>query len=271
VIVKFDQTKLNEAVEMRMRVISSSRTPQQIVDTAAFWITVNARKFTPFTTQAKIDTELSVSTRPKLFKSGKPMKTKKLLSFGNLGLNAKIPKYADVPLVALIIQASSNPGSNYNQLTNSRFALTNSPFKGVYRQQGAALMKAAMDRLVKARHSSTHYLASGWLAPQRILYPLAVRSWGRGSSSDAGTGADLSASQSARGSATPASSGLACFATIENSTGGIGPNADKQNQALIKFGSAPLQQAADLEEAQLLEYTRKAMEKGDYLFNEMAK
>lgn len=269
--VTFDQSKLNAAVEMRLRVLSSSRTPQQIVDTAAFWISVNARKLTPFTTKATIDEGLSVTTSPKLFKSGKPMKSKKILAFARLGAGARNPKFADVQLAALIIQASANPNSNYNQVTNSRFALSQSPFKGVSREEGAALMKAAMDKLEKSRVSSGHYLGSAWLEAQRTLYPLAVRSWGRGSSSEADTGANLEASQSARGSATPAGNGLACFAMIENDTGGSGPNASKQNAALQRVAGPALQQAVDAEEAQLLEYTKKAMEKGDYLFNEMAK
>lgn len=209
----------------------SRKAPAQVVNDAAFSVAVQARNNMPFVTPETVDSELSVIEHPIIGKRGKPLKGKRRFqSTASAG--------SDVALAVLIIQASANPGSNYNRLTNSRYALPNSPFKGVSRAAGAALMVAAEDRLIKFRHSSGSFLKAGWANTVRVLRPYVK--WAR---MPAGF---ISNANEKLGGATPALAGQTmATCTIENDIGMEGVNRASFDRALQEYGAPGLQDAVD--------------------------
>ena len=144
----------------------SKTEPSQSLHRAVAFVVNDAKRHTPFTDISRIDTELMVEATPAVLKSGKLSRDKKRQREVITAIKGSSP-----PLAALIISAqvlrvdttASQPGmSNYNRLTDMKYARTASPFKGVSRAAGAALMTAAISRMVKARHSSTHFFQISW-------------------------------------------------------------------------------------------------------------
>jgi len=144
----------------------SKTEPSQSLHRAVAFVVNDAKRHTPFTDISRIDTELMVEATPAVLKSGQLSKDKKRQREVITAIKGSSP-----PLAALIISAqvlrvdttASQPGmSNYNRLTDMKYARTASPFKGVSRAAGAALMTAAISRMVKARHSSTHFFQISW-------------------------------------------------------------------------------------------------------------
>lgn len=269
----WDQSRFDRAISARIALISSSRTPAQIVNTAAYWIAVNTKARTPFSTISTIDADLNVAVDLVKTKGGKRfLRGKKFQrenrSFGNLGNLAKLPQNEAVPLLALIINARANPGSKYNRLTGGRWALTASPFKGKYRAAGAQAMLGMMRRILAARHSSIKYLLSGEIPAIRTLAPLAVNKYRRGGASPSQDNASYYGSDGVvRGYAIPASEGFTVTATIANATGTIGKNQKAQNEALWKYVAPARQEAIDIEAELMESYVESAMAKGNAQFN----
>ena len=144
----------------------SKTEPSQALHRSVAFVVNDAKRHTPFTDISRIDTELMVEATPAVLKSGQLSKDKKRQREVITAIKGSSP-----PLAALIISAqvlrvdttASQPGmSNYNRLTDMKYARTASPFKGVSRAAGAALMTAAISRMVKARHSSTHFFQISW-------------------------------------------------------------------------------------------------------------
>lgn len=226
----------------------SKRTLPQIVNTSAYWVAVNARKEMPFVAAEKVDSELGVIATPVVGKRGVALKRKKTLAgkaMGRIG----------VPLAAMIVVARAKAGSRYNQSTNARYALPKNPFKGVSRAEGAAAMRALVDKMLKARHRSGHFLQAGWLGAIRMLRGLVNASFLQTAAESASGGNNL-------GTASPASEGATCQASIENLVGLEGQNAASFNQALHRYGTGPLQRAIDGEGRRQMEYALKKAELG---------
>ncbi len=227
----------------------TKRTLPELVNTSGYWIAINAKAGLPFVTPEKIDIELWTIKTPVIGARGKPLKRKK---FYRAGFSPQQRSEA-APLAALIIQARARPGSAYNDLTNNRYALAASPFKGVSREAGAARMAALIDKMIKQRHRSGHFLIAGWIPNIRTLAPLASQKFLRGGPSPlegqrSYYGANL-------GEATPARPNLLlCICKIENHVGTQGPNAANFNRALILYGQPGLQSAVDREGKQQAQY-----------------
>jgi hypothetical protein len=249
-----DVSGLNNGLKLAMA--WSQRTPAEAVNRAALVVAIGAKNRLPFVPIQKIDTELNVITTPviRIGKRLKPLKKQGKRFSGGLGTSTAHP---EVPLAVLIVQARSNPDARYNQLTNQRYALAGSPFKGVDRQTGRMLMKAAVSKMIARRHSSIAFLKAGWIPAVRKLLSVTTNKFRRSSNGPAmdGTrfyGGDL-------GAAKPATSNLYAVAVIENDIGYRGLNAASFNKALQLYGGPALQAALDDEGMkQLLYYIEKS-------------
>lgn len=263
----WDQSRLNAAIRERVKL--PGRTEAQIVNTAAYWVAVNAKNEMPFTTIARIDAELGVFIQPS--KKRYSRKNRVLGSSVNfMRRTSKTAIHPDVPLAALIINAQVNYQSVYNANTARRYYRTASPFKGVSRAAGRAAMRAAVNKLIRARHSSTKFLMSGWIGAIRALRPLSVQKFRFGQPPPMDDA--RSAGPVDRSIAVPATEGAwNVTATIGNATGLSGVNAASHNRALLQYGAPALQRSLDMEERLMRKYIIEAYAKEDAKFNAMAR
>ena len=250
--VQIDMSGLNAGIEAATKY--TKRTLPQIVNTAAYWIAVNAKAGMPFVAPDKVDTELAVISHPVIGKRGKALKRKRAFSGGI----SAAQRNQDAPLAALIVVARARQGSRYNQRTNSRYALTRNPFKGVTRSAGQAAMKVFVDQMIKARHRSGKFLLAGWIPAIKRLMGYTQQKFMRGGASPNEGARNYYGSE--LGDAKPAVEGNACQAEIINDIGGQGVNATSFNNALMMYGAGPLQRAVDHEGKQQLDYALKKME-----------
>lgn len=267
--VTWDQNRMNRAILARIALMG--RTAAEIVNTAAYWIAVNTKNAVPFSTIQRIDTDTNVAVdlvktkRGKRFLKGNKFQAANR-SFGNLGNMAHLAQYAEVPLLALVINARVNPYSRYNRSTGGRYALTESPFKGKSRAEGAAAMLGAMCRVLAGRHSSIKYLLSGEIPAIRTLRPLAVNKYRAGVASPMSDFGSYHETNPVRGYAIPASEGFTTFAKIVNATGTIGRNQEAQNAALWRYVAPARERAIEIEAVLMEQYVTRAMAKGNQQF-----
>jgi hypothetical protein len=247
VTCKMDYSGVNRGVAAAL--MFSKRTPAQLCNTVGLEVAINTKFNMPFVTIERIDTELNVLTVPVIGKRGKPLKKKKNYA-GQVGTQ-RSPE--PVPLAVLIVQARANGLSRYNGMTGGRY-FGPSPFKGVSPAQGRDLMRAAVSRMIKTRHSSTKFLMAGWVDCVRDLLPLSVNRYRRGGGhppmegAKNHYGADL-------GGATPAREGeYNVFCIIENRIGYEGKNAASFDHALQLRGGPVLQAALDNEGRRQMDY-----------------
>jgi len=230
----------------------SKRTLPQIVNTSAYWIARNTMNSMPFVQIAQIDKEMGTVVSAKIGVRGKPLKNKKTYSSSRMVSVTSGGKTKLVPIAVLLVasMASKNPNKVRNILK-----LTENPYKGVPRVMGRAFMKMLVDKLIKKKHSSIKFLLAGWVQAIRILAPLAVQKFtrsGGGSMVNAKNyyGTDL-------GTAMPAQEGFTCTAEIVNYVGMAG-SADKEyNDALLRYGTGPLQNAINREGKIQMDYALK--------------
>lgn len=238
----------------------STREPELIVRSTAFWVAVKAQEKTPFVEQATIDAELGTIVTPKLTKTGKEKSQKyaknKIYSSDRMVSISRGARQFDVPLAVAIIQASvirpdigATPSAKrYNRLTNFRFARLSSPFRGVSRAKGREAMREAVDRMIKARHSSTHFLAAGWGVVAKKL-----RSTFYGGTPE--TEGIPEPKDDDLGAVTFGRNGDEVFVRIENligmRPGERGDNSANYNEALHRHGGPALQEAVDEQAAEM--------------------
>lgn len=212
--------------------------PADSANTAAFFVAVATRNDTPFVTPETIDAELAVEVLvEKIGKRGGLLKNPhKRFSAKTTSANP------EVPLAVLIIQARANPQSRYNQLTNSRYALTASPFKGVSRQAGRMAMADMVHKMIANRHKSGHFLFAGWQAVVKKMRKFAKLKY---ASTSVGN-VNRSYGESDLGNASPAFRGSdLAVCVIENDVGLEGENAESHNRALLEYSGPALQRALD--------------------------
>lgn len=258
---KLDTSLLDKGLQAAARV--TKRCASELVNTAAYWIAVNAKNKTPFVTPQKIDSEMGTIVTPLKGIRGKVLSQKyaknKVYSSGlTLKVKDKKGREKEVPRAALIVAARANPNSRYNQLTNHRYAISKNPFKGFNRSLGRQKMTALVDRLIKSRHSSSKFLRAGWIPAILAIKPFAVRKYTRGAGPP---DTDLKSKIPPDiGSGMPAKEGAwKVVSTIENAVGMRGKNKLSHNQALAKYGVKPLQDAIDHEGRKNMEYAMKKM------------
>jgi hypothetical protein len=243
-----DQSRLNAFVAAALKF--STRTPERVVNSTLYHVAKKTLEYTPAVSQAQIDTELGTAVVLQAKKRGSGFKRAKrgeLLSSGRTVSMSRGQKSFNVPLAAAIIQASvirpdvaaSTPtAKRYNQRTNFRWARLASPFRGVSRAVGRSLMRAKVSRLIKTRHSSTHFLKAGWIA---VLKEARSKLYGGAPPLDTPT-----ESKADFGRFTPARAGIKVFGVIANLIGLAGSrNSQNYNRALHLHSGPALQRAVN--------------------------
>lgn len=236
VTVKIDMTGFNRGFALASEF--TKRTPADACNYAGKEVAFGAYKNTPFVTIEKIDSELDVIKVPVIGKRGKPLARKKRFIAN--------PSNPGVSLAVLIIQARARPGSRCNQLTGGRWALGQSPFKGVTREAGQRAMAAMVDLMTKQRHRSPHFIAAGWLTSFYELKKLVSTKYGGGGGLPPNSHPEL-------GDVQPAKPGTTAVCVIENDVGLEGKNPS-HNRALMTIGTPALQAALDNEGRKGMDY-----------------
>jgi len=232
-----DASRLNRGIEAAIKM--SKREARDVCNSAAYFVAVDAQRTTPFVTIDRIDSELAAKVAPVMGVRGKPLKGRKMFS----ALSNVVVKGKPIPLAALILQKRSGAGVYLAK----GWPLFASPFKGISRALGAQKMAYYIDKLIKSRHKSTHYLASGWTDAIEKLRGF-VRAHGIGVRGIGGRGL---------GNAIPAMEGYEPSAMIENNIGGTGQyyglppkkgsKKESANRALMTYALPPFQAALDRE------------------------
>lgn len=149
-----DYSSINRALDLAAE--ETTRTLRSLLESTAFHVAVKTQRYTPFVTTAKIDSDLNVVTTPRLATQGKrkgqPLKSGKKDYF--------VPSQSAATRIVL---ASLHAGSKFNRLTGHRWyrdPRTFSPGKGAigFWEQ----VNVVAQRMVAARHSSTHFLQASW-------------------------------------------------------------------------------------------------------------
>jgi hypothetical protein len=235
-----------------------------------------AIKYTPFVSVGTIDTELDVVYAPGKTPTGKLSRAKKNARL--LPGKAQNKYRHDEPLAYLIQLARMKPGSNYNKLTNNRWRLPGgfTMLKGLDAAGRTTVLQGLAERMIKARHSSTHFLVSGWASAAKKIYNL-LGSYLRG---DSGAPPLEEGFSGKSVSPKPNMSGLkfvtgrtSAAVVVSNMIGMVdatvnGSNADNYNKALSMHGIGPLQRAMDEVAVEMVEhYQAKDMREMAAAFN----
>lgn len=232
----------------------SRHTPAESLNRTALFVLRKTLKLTPAASISRIDTSLMVETSPAVLKSGKLSRNKKRQ---NEVVTESMFRPTAAPLAALIINASvirpdigATPSAKrYNQRTGFRWARMQSPFRGVPRAAGAAAMRAAISRMTKSRHSSTHFLQATIGLLIRMLLPFVPAGYRGGAS--AGPGKDTNPDL---GEVTPAVGGsTTATCVIENKLGMSGMYGEldaRRNAAMHRIVGPILQGVIDREAAE---------------------
>lgn len=130
----------------------------------------DAQSHTPAVSPARIDAELNVSLSPGLLKNGKLSTAKKrqrdIVNFSNRNPSSSDPDQSRLNTAERIVLARMHPSSEYNQRTGGKWAIAKPVFGSGRRDKGAlfwAWVRQVAARMVKARHSSTHFLQAGFI------------------------------------------------------------------------------------------------------------
>ena len=253
VSVRLEYSGLSQVVALARTF--NRRSPAVAANTAGYRIARAAQKFTPVATLAKIDANMAATIVPVLSKvDGLPTK-KKTVAVANPGPATKI------------VLARMHPGSRYNKLTGSYWAIDRmkfSPGEGATGFWRKVYYRAVT--MVKARHSSTHFLMKGWTPGWRAILAtgLVSKSANRGMAT---------APPSRRkypndsGYAIPAVEGIRARCEVGNRIGLGGSNAvlsEKHNRALHQYGGPALERAKAQEFDQTVTYVLKEMAKDTF-------
>lgn len=124
--------------------------------TSAAYIIRDAQANTAYVEVARIDSELDVQVIPRT-KGGKISRAKR----PHRKEVATLPGVR-VPVGVLIVMARLDPDSEYSKRTGNRW-----PLSGIPTGKGSAAarrewIRARLERMTLARHSSTHYIRHGW-------------------------------------------------------------------------------------------------------------
>ena len=260
---QFDQDKLNAAIAERVKYQGRTvRTFAQIVNTALYSVALKAQQYTPKADQGKIDASLNVTVNTVINKMGKEVPGRKGKKF----------KYGarpgeDTPLAFLLVLARANINapfgdkSLYNLRTNYRWELDKAALKG-----GRAHIRAMAERMISARHSSGSLLKAGWKPAMDILRPFIARNDLGGARQQVlgGTNKDVGR----LGTAIPAVEGWYCWGMIQNNVGLHGGKlAELQQEALLQWGTVPLQMALSEEADKMYARIKEWQERDAARFN----
>ncbi len=233
------------------------KVPAEALNKTVLFVVRRAQKLTPAVSQSTIDSDLLVKVTSKLAVRGK--NKGKPLKDGSTDL-----EMPDMNKAMLIVMARMNPNSPYSLMTGNRWplpAMRPSDFGRAYGHENAMRMfidnvlKPMAERMVRARHSSTHFLQASWTAIIRQLLPYVPTNY-RG-----GFDAGIFPKTLLTGEAVPAKAGGPIFFCKISDTLGMNPAnevlGNKYNEALHRKAGAALQEAINLEAVQKLELAAK--------------
>lgn len=251
---QLDTRNLNRAQQIFLQ--HNNQKPSESINKTALFIVRAAQKDTPFVTGGEIDTDMNVTTSPEITATGRISKDK-TKQHGVVNFNNRTPTAKDVSAINTaqrIVLARMHPTSKFNMLTGGRWAITPPDF-GRGRQKatdsGTLFWKWVRDvaeRMVKARHSSTHFLQHSWSAIIYKLIPFVPASY-RGRYAPLPDGQNSFELNS--GEVEPAKPGsTVAVCKITNTLGLSGPNkvlSEKHNAAAIAILVPVLQKHIDAE------------------------
>lgn len=230
----FDYSPLVRAMDLALR--TTTRSLPKFLGSTGYRIAWKAGKYTPAVPISRMDAELDA---PAEFSDGRE---------NTMGLTVG----------QAIVLARMNPNSRYNRLTDNRWAipagaLNTGAYGHLARNVFFDRLEGYEERQKLARHSSSHFLQSGWKAVKRKLRAMGFMG---GAGFTIGDGGDLNqlnrlsvdkfgdAIMGGQGTQTP-------WLRIENSVGMEGTSnlAYARNQALHDYSGPALQRAMD-EQAQ---------------------
>jgi hypothetical protein len=234
-----------------------SRTIQEQCVTSVVFIALRAQKLTPAATVGRIDSDLEVEVSPVLSTRGKrkglPLKSGKKTVQAKPGVR--------VPVGVLIIMARTNPNSRYSRETGNRWpilGMPSGPGSGRARQHFIA---AHLQRMTMGRHSSTHFLQTGWTPAIRAGLSSEFYRY----NSAFGSRRDARLTPNSMNRITPDQLGtmiieLTGDSVVVTATNDVGEPvgksnttlAEKHRQALIEYGTPALQQAVSEEAATII-------------------
>ena len=223
------------------------RTLEEQSVTSSTFIAFRAQKLTPFVETATIDSELDVDVTP--IRKGTRTATQRFKS-----------QLAPLPWTRgmMIALQRTNPNSPYSLSTGNRWPLAYpGGLRGQYRWR---FFEEAAERMKMSRHSSTHFLQTGWTPAIRtgVASPYYRYNASFGSRRDAaaipnsGVGDLKSGDVEQLGTMTIDLLGDECVVTTSNDIGGEGTNdvlLEKYRAALIEHGTRPLEEAIEMEVA----------------------
>lgn len=139
----------------------SKTEPSEALHKTVAFVVHDAKDHTPFTSLGRIDTDLSVQMTPGILESGERSKSKKR--------QREVVNIPIAGLASMIVVARMHPGSRYSRLTDNRWPVVKPNTHG----RGAFWLwvQARAEKMVKSRHSSTHFLQISW---NTILLKLAA-------------------------------------------------------------------------------------------------
>ena len=229
----------------------SKNTPAESVNKTALFVIRDAQKHTPFVEQSTIDTQLEVSTTPVIGNRGKPLKGKVTYEVPSLGFADKI------------VMARMNPDSKYSLLTGNRWPVRKiriKDFAKAYGDENAVQMfmeviQPITDRMIRARHSSTHYLEHSWADIIKKILPFVPVKYRSGLEPQPSEPNSLTLPSGEVIPAMPGGAIVRCI--VSNKIGTAGPNAvlyEKHNAAARAILIPILQQSIDREFESKMKY-----------------
>jgi hypothetical protein len=251
VTTKIDTTGLSAALALAQDY--TKRTPALAVNTAMLFVARGVAQKMRKVSTAAINTELAVHVIPgiTLTPGGKLSKAKKnMLAASGVGGASRTD---GVPLGVLIVMASMKADSKYNRTTGWRYArlsrFTGGP--GVFVRK----MKDAINRMIKARRSSTAFIASSVIPIIRAFEAVVEPKYRRGAPPlDAVAKHAYSKSRTDKGEGTTATEGITAMATALFNIGGKGMNQDSHNEAMHRIMGPIVQQEVKTEGERQLKY-----------------
>lgn len=230
----------------------SSRAPAKIITDTARGVTFKAMAYTPAVDVQTIDTDLDVVVTPVIGKRGQVLSQRyaKNRNYVARGGGAGDEPFGNVPLAWLLIGSRAKQESEYNIATSWRWMIAGAhPLKGHKVSEFYEIMRDLVSRMVKGRHSSTHFLQAGWGAVTKKLRSLPY-------GSPVIEGVDLNRPVDADlGDVKYGTTEGQFWMLLENKIGTSGPGDalnEKRNAALFLYGEPALQRALD-EQARELE------------------
>lgn len=235
----------------------TKRSPARCLNSTAYFViadVVEADGGFPVVAQSTIDSDMQVTTTPRLVTKGK----RKGLPMKDGSVDVDVP---DLSAAMLIVMARMNPNSKYSLDTGNRWPVfspggsANSMIHGFARAYGSQnamqmfmdVIRPIAERMVKARHSSAGFIRNSWIELKVALAPFAL-----GKSEALANANDYSVIKPAlEGASAP-------YCTVSNILG-VGlrttaPLSEKYNAANHRIAEPRLQRAIDREFAAKVKY-----------------